>query len=159
MATWLQIMKTKTEIARQNKRKKKKGAALSLFLFYYYFSWGKDLGLLSCSLQGSLICSLGVSFGRNWEACQNNFHYGILFIFWGGGGGAVLGSSWGHGGIKSNLLGHLSSFFIYPELLSHVWRTAGGAGTLLGLCFSRSATLGGAPVLELLKDEALMARG
>ena len=40
MATWLQIMKTKTEIAKQNKRKKKKRAALNLFLFYYYFSWG-----------------------------------------------------------------------------------------------------------------------
>ena len=140
MATWLQIMKTKTEIARQNKRKKKKGAALSLFLFYYYFSWGKDLGLLSCSLQGSLICSLGVSFGRNWEACQNNFHYGILFIV-GGGGEGVLGSNSRHGGINSNLLGHLSSFFICPELLSHVWRTTGGGGTLLGLCFSRSSTL------------------
>ena len=37
MATWLQIMKTKTEVARQNKRKKKKRAVLSLFLFYYYF--------------------------------------------------------------------------------------------------------------------------
>ena len=50
MATWLQIMKTKTEVAKQNKRKKKKRAALSLFLFYYYFSWGRGLGLLSCSL-------------------------------------------------------------------------------------------------------------
>jgi len=46
MATWLQIMKTKTEVSKQNKRKKKKKATLSLFLFYYYFSWG----LLSCSL-------------------------------------------------------------------------------------------------------------
>ena len=38
MATWLQIMKTRTEVARQNERKKKKRAVLSLFLFYYYFS-------------------------------------------------------------------------------------------------------------------------
>ena len=94
-----------------------------------------------------------------WGGLPKQFPLWYPFYLLGGGGGAVLGSSWGHGGIKSNLLGHLSSFFIYPELLSHVWRTAGGAGTLLGLCFSRSATLGGAPVLELLKDEALMARG
>ena len=36
MAAWLQIMKTKTEVARQNERKKKKKVVLSLFLYYYY---------------------------------------------------------------------------------------------------------------------------
>ena len=117
MATWLQIMKTKTEVARQNERKKKKKAILSLFLFYYYFSWGRGLGLLSYSLRGSLIYSLRVTLSRNWEACQNNFHSGILLFF-----GGVLGSSWGHGGIKANLL--LNSFFICLRLLGHFWRIA-----------------------------------
>ena len=112
-------MKTKTEVAKQNKRKKKKRDVLSLFLFYYYFSRRRGFGLLSYSLQGPLVCLLGVTLGQNWEACQNNFHSSILFIFRG-----VLGNSWGHVAIKGNLLVHLNSFFICLRLLSQFCRTA-----------------------------------
>ena len=88
--------------------------------------------MLSCSLQGSLIWSLGVTLSQNWEACQNNFHYGILFIF-----GGVLGSSWGHSGIKGNLLGHLSSFFVCLRLLDHFWRIARRGWDLAGVVLFR----------------------
>ena len=66
MATWLQIMKTKTEVARKNKRKKmKKRTVLNLLLFYYNFSLRRGLGLWDSSLRGSLACAFKVTIGRN----------------------------------------------------------------------------------------------
>ena len=65
--------------------KKKYPESISFLLLFFR---GKDLGLLRCGLQGSLVCPLGVTLNRNWEACQKNFHSGIVFVlFLGGGGG------------------------------------------------------------------------
>ena len=103
--------------------------------------------MLSCILRGSLICSLGVTLGRNWEACQNNFHYGI------------------RGVARGTVASRATSLVISAPFSSIVGCSAifgglpGGRRTLPGLCFSRSVTSGGAFILELLKEGARIARG
>ena len=129
-------MKTKTKVAKQNIGKKKKRDVLSLYLFYYYFSWRRGFGLLSCSLWGPLICPLGVTLGRNWEACQENLHSGILFIF-----GGVLENSRGHVGIKGSLLVCLNFFFTSLRLLGQFWRTARKGWDLVGVFFLQNLPL------------------
>ena len=93
--------------------------------------------MLSCNLQGSLIWSLGVTLSRNWEACQNNFHYGILFIF-----GGVLGVVGGTVASRVTSLVISAPFFVCLRLLDRFWRIARRGWDLAGVVLFRICHFG-----------------
>ena len=98
---------------------------------------GQSLGLLDCSLRGSLVCSFRVTLRRKWKSCKNNLHPMCLFVF-----SRILGSSQGLYGIRGHSLSHLSLFFVHPGLLGHFRRAAKGGKDLLKAAFLWISHLG-----------------
>ena len=118
-------------------KKKKKRTIQKSTSFYYNFSLGQSLGLLDCSLRGSLVCSFRVTLRRKWKSCRNNLHPMCLFVF-----SRILGSSQGLYGIRGHSLSHLSLFFVHPGLLGHFRRAAKGGKDLLKAAFLWISHLG-----------------
>ena len=138
----------------ERKEKQEKRAILKLLLFYYNFSLKRGLGLGNCSLRGSLVCTIGVTFDRYWKTGKDNLYSRCLLVF-----GKILGSSRGLSGIRGHSLSHLSILFFHSRLLATFGRLFEEVRTLSELSFSGSASLEGGFTSKSVDEEAHIAGG